>query len=434
MLRNEVKLKKLFMKKKYLNLRLVFFLGISFSVQAQVAQTINVQNNGELFVSENEILTIRGDFENTKAGKFTNSGEVYFFNDFSNEGFFVFSKTLEGSKVFFNQLENAQGKIKISGGKNPTDLENVFFNTAGIDLQNEISIAGKAFFEHGNVVVNAPLSGSITFLETASIESVSDQSHVVGMADRDSKKELVMPVGDGTYYRPITLGESKGAKNLFQTQYIKSNPLNGRLHSEKNAIVEIDNAEYWEVKNAATNAAVILTLKWDERTTPASLLANPEKGLHILRWDVSNSKWVDEGGIVTLSEKTVQTPMIVNASGIFTLGFVDENYNSEIKIYNAVSPNGDGQNDYFIITNIDKYPSTVQIVNRWGSKVFESDNYDRNGDGSVNVFRGEAEGKGVSSSGKLPSGTYYYIVKYEVRTAKGSEWIKKSGYLHLENN
>ncbi|WP_286397679.1 gliding motility-associated C-terminal domain-containing protein, partial [Myroides odoratimimus] len=78
--------------------------------------------------------------------------------------------------------------------------------------------------------------------------------------------------------------------------------------------------------------------------------------------------------------------------------------------------------------------STNLKVNRWGSKVYDTTKYDPTGDGNVNVFRGKAEGKGVLLSGNLPSGTYYYIVKYEVRTAKGSEWITKTGYLHLENN
>ncbi|MDO5859093.1 gliding motility-associated C-terminal domain-containing protein, partial [Myroides odoratimimus] len=182
--------------------------------------------------------------------------------------------------------------------------------------------------------------------------------------------------------------------------------------------------EYWEVNSKASDAGVILTLSWDEKTTPASLLLTPEKNLHILRWDASSSKWEDVGGIVDVSTKTVRTPMTINTNGIFTLGTVNGDYNAEIKIYNAVSPDGDGMNDYFIIENIDKYPNnSVQIMNRWGGKVYSTNNYDRNGDGSMNVFRGEAEGKGVSSSGKLPSGTYYYIVKYEVQTARGSEMI-----------
>lgn len=421
--------------KKENTLKLVLFSGVLLCfISGNAQEKLNLHNTETMFVDANEVLTIQGEFTNSKAGEFTNKGETYFLGDFTNEGLFLFSKSEKGSRVFFEQLAAAKQNKKIGGGANAAEFENVFFNTEGIDLETEISIAGKASFERGNIIVNSPLSGSITFLDGASIDKVSDSSHVVGMADRDGENAIEMPVGDGTFYRPITLGESKGVKNLFQTQYKRSNPLIGRAHKERNAILEINNAEYWEVKNEATDGAIILSLSWDEKTTPASLLVNPEKGLHILRWDVSSSKWIDEGGIVDTVNKTVTTPMTVEASGIFTLGLIDSDYNSEIKIYNAVSPNGDGQNDYFIITNISKFPNSVEIVNRWGSKVFSTDNYDRNGDGSENVFRGEAEGKGVSSSGKLPSGTYYYIVKYESRTANGSEWVKKSGYLHLENN
>ncbi|WP_286382650.1 gliding motility-associated C-terminal domain-containing protein [Myroides odoratimimus] len=426
------------MKRKYLNLRKltpVLVLGASCAVQAQVSTSLNLHNGGDIYVSPNEVLSIKGAFSNTKAATFINNGEVHFFDDFSNEGSFIFSKSTKASKVFFEQLEAAKAKRKISGGENTTFFEDVVFDTEGLDLTTEITIGGKALFERGHVVVNAPLSGAITFLDGSSIDKVSDDSHVVGFADREGKQEQVMPVGDGTYYRPIILGESKGAKDLFQTQYKYSNPLVGRAHSEKNAIVEINNAEYWEVNSKASDAGVILTLSWDEKTTPASLLLTPEKNLHILRWDASSSKWEDVGGIVDVSTKTVRTPMTINTNGIFTLGTVNGDYNAEIKIYNAVSPDGDGMNDYFIIENIDKYPNnSVQIVNRWGGKVYSTNNYDRNGDGSMNVFRGEAEGKGVSSSGKLPSGTYYYIVKYEVQTARGSEMITKTGYLHLENN
>ncbi|KUF44611.1 gliding motility-associated C-terminal domain-containing protein [Myroides marinus] len=420
-------------KKNTLGLILLSGVLLCFT-EGNAQEKLNLYNSGELTVSENEVFTVLGKFDNGSGSTFTNLGEVHFFDDFSNEGFFMFSKTASGSKVFFSQLEGSNEKKKISGGVNLTELENVFFNTDGIDLQNDISIAGKASFERGNVVVNMPLNGSITFKEGASIAKVGDGSHVVGMADKEGKKELEMPVGDGTYYRPITFGESKEVKDVFQAQYKRSNPLIGREHKERTSIIEINNAEYWEVDNKGSNKSIILSLSWDERTTPASLLANPEKGLHILRWDDVAKKWVDEGGIVDVVNKTVKTPIEVTAKGIFTLGMVDTDYNSEIKIYNAVSPNGDGLNDYFIITNINKYPNTVQIMNRWGSKVYEASNYDANGDGSMNVFKGEAEGKGVSSSGKLPTGTYYYVVKYEVRTAKGSETVTKSGYLHLENN
>jgi len=74
----------------------------------------------------------------------------------------------------------------------------------------------------------------------------------------------------------------------------------------------------------------------------------------------------------------------------------------EIEIYNGVSHNNDGRNDFFKIDNIDllEPENTVTIYNRWGSKVFEVVNYN-----PENAFRGVTE-----NGNELPSGTYFYKI------------------------
>ncbi|WP_206733887.1 gliding motility-associated C-terminal domain-containing protein [Flavobacterium stagni] len=98
-------------------------------------------------------------------------------------------------------------------------------------------------------------------------------------------------------------------------------------------------------------------------------------------------------------------------------------------INNALTPNGDGANDYFIIENIQDttcYPeNTVEIYNRWGVKVFDTTNYDN----ESRVFRGVSEGRAtVNQSAELPTGTYFYILKY--KNAEGN-YVTKNGYLYL---
>ena len=69
---------------------------------------------------------------------------------------------------------------------------------------------------------------------------------------------------------------------------------------------------------------------------------------------------------------------------------------------NVITPNGDGHNDYFDITNLspDSYPNCyLRIFNRWGKKVYEKENYYPVND--------KWDGKG------LPDGTYFYIFNYE---------------------
>jgi gliding motility-associated-like protein len=97
-----------------------------------------------------------------------------------------------------------------------------------------------------------------------------------------------------------------------------------------------------------------------------------------------------------------------------------------IKVFNAVSPDGSGQNDVFYIQGLECYPdNSVQIFNRWGLLVFEREHYNN----VDNAFRGISEGRVTfEKSQELPVGTYFYILKY--KNSK-SDSFEKSGYLYL---
>lgn len=72
-----------------------------------------------------------------------------------------------------------------------------------------------------------------------------------------------------------------------------------------------------------------------------------------------------------------------------------------------VTPNFDNMNDSWVITGITNYPNAeVSIFNRWGNMVYFSSPYENDWNGQVN--KGVNMGDG---SGKLPTGTYFYIIK-----------------------
>jgi gliding motility-associated-like protein len=54
----------------------------------------------------------------------------------------------------------------------------------------------------------------------------------------------------------------------------------------------------------------------------------------------------------------------------------------DVIIPNIITPNGDGKNDIFKIEKLEHYPkSSLKIYNRWGKKVYESDDYKNDWDG-----------------------------------------------------
>jgi len=97
-----------------------------------------------------------------------------------------------------------------------------------------------------------------------------------------------------------------------------------------------------------------------------------------------------------------------------------------LTIYNGVSADGDGHNDYFKIDGIEYYPkNNLKIFNRWGVLVYEKDGYSNEA-----PFDGYSNGRAaISADSKLPQGTYYYILEYEdsddqSHTEKGWLYLK----------
>ena len=77
----------------------------------------------------------------------------------------------------------------------------------------------------------------------------------------------------------------------------------------------------------------------------------------------------------------------------------------EIFPFEAISPNNDNLNDYWVIQGIEHYPNnSVRIFDRWNNLVFEMDQYNNNDQ----VWRGESN-RGISKS-SLNDGTYFYKI------------------------
>ena len=95
-----------------------------------------------------------------------------------------------------------------------------------------------------------------------------------------------------------------------------------------------------------------------------------------------------------------------------TCQLITNTFSRKITFYNVFTPNGDGQNDEFIIdgTSIEEFE--MKIFNRWGERVFETTDVNTTWNGKVN-------NTGIS----CPEGTYFYIVNYKFLFSEENEGL-----------
>ncbi|WP_161554598.1 gliding motility-associated C-terminal domain-containing protein [Sinomicrobium soli] len=398
-------------------------LAVSLSLQGTWGQTVNT---GTMTIAPGTEVSTLGHFDNTENGDVMNDGIFYIYGNWNNDGLVSFTPGQDTGNTLFQGI---YGKQRISGNM-PSDFYNILFDNPAsqpaFELSGDISISGLAGFKDG-IVDGDAFGGLVTFQQGATHDRVADQSFVDGQVRKIGNEAFVYPIGDEKMYRRAATTGPANPDDHFTSQYILENSDTRYPHLEKEVVIDrIDDAEYWEINRTNGNSSVVLTLSWDNRTTPAGLLAEETgRDLHIVRWDEISGQWVDEGGVANVEEKTVTTA--VSGYGIFTFAkvLVEDTPEHDLIVYNGVSPNGDGRNDFFFIKGLERYPdNTVEIYNRWGVKVYEGRGYDN----SAIRFDGYSHGRATVNSNKmLPTGTYFYIIKYK----EGNATRDLSGYLYI---
>lgn len=117
------------------------------------------------------------------------------------------------------------------------------------------------------------------------------------------------------------------------------------------------------------------------------------------------------------NDTTLIDSFVIN--GIVIIGSTEP---CQIQVFNGLTPNEDGINDYFHIANIDGFPNNkVEIYNRWGQQLAEIKGYNN----ETNNWKGTLNG---GTKAIAPSGTYFYIIDL------GNDTKPIKGWLELTSN
>ncbi len=170
------------------------------------------------------------------------------------------------------------------------------------------------------------------------------------------------------------------------------------------------------------NALPIASVDPDMTVHCDSLVELTATGGNTYLWSPSNLVSDSLAAIVIVQLQQTDTIVVtaISAEGCASNDTIVLTVNCDtLFIPTGFSPNNDGVNDYFVISNIDEYPNAnLKIFNRWGDLVYTKEHYDNSWNGLSNTDM-------IRMGNVLPNGTYYYV--FDPRNGENG----KAGYVIL---
>lgn len=346
-------------------------------------------------------------------------GQIGFHTDLINDGEFDQNAGITG---FYNYV----GNLTVSGNNRP-----VFYDMkidVADDLFLEIAVGVTNFQEFINGRVQTPRDRkqvSLDYINDTPYLGENDDRYVDGYSSITGILDFTFPIGDDFRLRPMRI-ETQAATNTARGAYFFENPnfpnfFPGRFDTKNHSSVlfGVSSFEFWDLDG---DTETLVTLTWDDNSNIPTLV-DDLKNLRVVGWDKNLEQWVNLGnssvsGDLNTGEITSEL-MLPDDYTIITFGTSDTFLDGDLQIFTAVSPNGDGYNDTFIIQGIAQYPDNELFVyNRWGVEVYNKKGYD-------NSWGGVSDGRAtIAKNEGLPVGTYYYVLKIDGQK-------DRAGYLYL---
>jgi gliding motility-associated-like protein len=232
----------------------------------------------------------------------------------------------------------------------------------------------------------------------------STEGQIVGDAD----KSQVVIKGAGIYSLEVT--DQFGCKSLKSIQYpFEPNDL-------------IANADYVRTSWVDSIKIHVLNNDYDSRNDidkrTLSILRQPDYGITTINSDgtIVYSPTIQKPGVDMFIYQICDSASVCDSAKV-TIDI----YDGPVWVSEAISVNGDGHNELFIIRGIENYKnSSLKIYTRSGQLIYQSLDYQ-------NDWTGRSMNSSISDGVILPTGTYYYVL----HLGGTDRYIK--GFVYLTN-
>ncbi|NOT76506.1 MAG: gliding motility-associated C-terminal domain-containing protein [Cyclobacteriaceae bacterium] len=304
------------------------------------------------------------------------------------------------SPITSNAL-HVKDDLFINNGITISDADNTFLVSASVSITGGLQTAEDRLLFTDQVGVSGSYDTSTGILSLTGASSIPNYQTAL----RSVTYKNLIPASSSTVTRTI--------KILVQGVYNTSNA------STTNII--FNQVPSVSVTSYKANSGEILVIPI------SSVISDPENNLDLTTLQIHSARGaatsvmasnisVDYSTVAEFEGTDQLSITGCDMGGKCTAGSLSIEVFGELMVYNGISPNGDGLNEYFRIQSLPS-ESRVEIFNRWGDKVFDMSGYDNND--HLKRFEGR------NDSGKeLGSGTYFYRI--HIRDGR-----ELKGYLQL---
>ena len=313
-----------------------------------------------------------------------------------------------------------------------THAQFTLFGDMYIAEENEVYLAsGDLYFESGKIITGRGANaGTFSMSETSGWERANHDTHVDGFVRVYNTDKFTFPVGHDNVLQPIHLADYSGSDHFDMAYQHRGHDVSASVEG----INAVSDTHFWELRNPSGQARVILS--WNVFTNIDKLLGDtpkPGEALDLITiGGFDGQRWVPvESELSEISLNGAESNSLISGAiqsiervdlskfSAFTLmmrglpGITDES------ISQAITPNGDGKNDTWIIDGIAQYPNAnISVFNRWGEEVFTA----------KNGYNNDWGGHYKNSTDILPTGPYLFIIDYD---NDGS--IDSKGWLYISD-
>jgi len=354
--------------KAHISMRISTILLFLFCYFIVSSQTL-ISENTVFAIAKNSIVATNHDVLNN--GVLSNDGAIELAGNWDNNG-------------IYNEL---QGRILLNG----TEIQNLSHNNQKI-YQLEINGGAKQVGENVTIIgalnlINGIIipgnNVSIIMDDGAQIASASKTSYINGALYQSGTGRKFFPIGKNENYTPVELINIQGNMPVIGLELFEPNPnpIAGQ------GIREVSTERYWQ-KTILSGEVTYAQIKCE----------NLNLQLYNNASDVVFAQALQVGGLFSsIGAENAGVALISRLS--FSENIIAFAELDDMEIYNVITPNNDGINDFLTISKLELFPENeLLILNQSGQVIYSIKNYNNTWDATID-------------NKPLPQGNYMCILK-----------------------